>query len=68
MKNYENELLEIFEELKDYTIISIRDLDKLIEKITYCSNKISCQRVELEISRDQWRKKYESLKQTEVKK
>jgi len=62
MKNYELELLEFFKELKKDTIMSFRDFDELKLKLINCSNKISCQRVELETSRDNWKKKYEEVK------
>jgi len=50
MKAYENELLSIFEELKDNAVITLRDVDKLMGKVSKCATSISNQRNELEQS------------------
>ena len=62
MKNYEFELVEVFKELKKNAVVSFKDFDELILKMEKCAMKISCQRVELEISRDKWKKRYEDKK------
>ena len=62
MKAYENELLSIFEELKDNAVITLRDVDKLMGKVSKCATSISNQRNELEQSRDNWKKECSKLK------
>jgi len=62
MKNYEEELGTLFEEMKKQTSFKIDSWDKIISALGKVYTKISQQRTELIKSRNEWRNKYYKLK------
>lgn len=66
MEKLENELLPIWEEIKNKAVVTFKDIEKINRAFEKAFSKLQRQRERLETSRDIWKGRYIKLK--EVKK
>ncbi len=62
MKSYAYEILEIWKEIEDQSIVTFKDVEKIKDELGSIAMRVDAQRKELEKSRDMWKKLYMELK------